>query len=157
MEVLERDDVDLAGGGDFTYKKMANGEERRRVRFPAGTRVSETVAEDWDSVEGNFPWQDAHYHRGLTEHYFVQSGWVGFLFEKDRKLQWQKVETGGHVCFLPKVPHMVLMGPEAVMATLLIGTPVGNPDRKGDDWWPAVDFAGYAWELEKIRVEETFF
>jgi hypothetical protein len=155
MEVLDRDDVVFAGGGSFTYKKMGNGEERRRVVFPAGTRVSETIAADWNPVPGMFPWQDAHYHEGLTEHYFVQHGWVGFLFETNGKLQWKKVEAGSHICFDPKVPHAVLMGPKSVMATILVGISIGNPDRKNDDWWPAADFAGYAWELEKLRVEET--
>ncbi len=154
MEVLERDDVDLAGGGNFTYKKMANGEERRRVVFPAGTRVSETAATDWDPADGEFPWQDAHYHVGLTEHYFVQYGWVGFLFEEGGKFTWRQLYEDDHICFTPKVPHAVLMGPGAVMATMLVGTPIGNPDRKNDDWWPSQHTAGI-WELEKIRVEAT--
>ena len=154
MSSRAREDVELPYGGTFTFKEMPNGEMRRRFVSPNGTRMSETVGPDWDSTEGNFPWQDAHYHRGLTEHYFVQSGWVGFLFEKDGKLQWQRVETGGHICFPPLVAHKVLMGPQAVMATLLLGTSIGNSERKEDDWWPVPN--EYLWELEKIKIEETF-
>lgn len=154
MIVIDRADVALGGGGAFTYKKMGNGEERRRIVFLAGTRVSETVAADWMKGDG-FPWQDAHYHKGLTEHYFVQAGWVMFLFENNNRPEGKRVEAGGHIFFLPEIPHTVLMGPKSVMATLLIGSPIGNPDRKDDDWWPVVA-SRWATIIEEIEKDLSF-
>jgi hypothetical protein len=152
MKVLKRKERVFKDGIRFTYKLMENGEGRRRFVFPSGDRVSRTDASNWGLTDSKFPWQDIHYHRGLTEHYFVQRGWVVFLFEKEARLEWQKVEAGGHICFEPNVPHAVLMGPEAVMATMLVGIPVGNPNRKNDDWWPFERHV-YIWELEMLRVE----
>lgn len=132
---------------------MENGEERRRVIFPSGVRVSETLASHWEKEDG-FPWQDVHYHRGLTEHYLVQYDWVGFLFEKDTRLVWQVVQAGEHIMFSPGEPHLVLMGPGSVMVTTLLGVPVGNPDRNGEDWWSYDD---YAWDVERMRIEQEHF
>jgi mannose-6-phosphate isomerase-like protein (cupin superfamily) len=154
MEVLDRADVELPGGGRFTLKKMGNGEERRRIVSPAGTRLSETIASDWVKGDG-FPWQDAHYHKGRTEHYIVQSGWVTFLFQKEHDhffIGWETLNEGASLVFPPQTPHIVLMGPRAVMTTVLTGTGIGNPERNGEDWWPFVP-SPWASVIESVEVE----
>lgn len=155
MEVLNRADVDLAGGNRFSYKEMANGEIRNRLVFATGNRVSETVAEEWGLEGEMYPWQDAHFHRGQTEYYLLTQGWVIFLFEEKGALYHIRPSVGHMISFPPRTAHTVLLGTGAVMVTLLTGQSVGNPDRKNEDWWPAVDYAAYSWELKKAEIEET--
>ena len=154
MEVVRLRKKRLPEGGLFQYKEMENGEERRRVTFPFGARVSETSASEWNPATDTFPWQDAHYHQGLTEHYLVQFGWAGFLFLKGDQPVWEILKDGQHIVFLPLVPHVVLMGPGSVMVTITVGEPMGNPDRKGDDWWPYDD---PILAIERLRLEAEHF
>lgn len=156
MSSLPREDVKLPHGGVFTFKQMPNGEERRRLVTPSGGRMSETVGPNWKPVSGELPWQDNHYHCGLTEHYIVRHGWAVFLFIENKEKKWRRLEAGGHIFFEPMIPHVVLMGPEAVIATVLVGTPIGNPDRNGEDWWPTMGELNVSLEFGKMDIEEQF-
>jgi hypothetical protein len=139
MSSLPREDLNFQQGGTYTFKQMPNGEERRRLVTPYGSRMIETKAPHWDPLADVFPWQDAHLHKGLTEHYIINTGWVDFLFLEGDQSAWQILSAGQHIVFPPLVPHVVLMGPDAVMVTVTQGNPVGNPDRNNEDWWPFDD------------------
>ena len=113
-------------GAKFKYKEMENGEQRYAVTLP----TSEWVRTVTGPVGG---WQNAHYHRGLYEHYVVEAGWMAVAHFHDdaedetRMRVWMLQTNQAHNLYLPA---------GAVINTFKIGTPVGNPDRKGNDWWP---------------------
>jgi len=143
MEVLSRTDEKVKvteGEINITEKYMANGEVRKRVKYPGGTSFSLTKAADWKPEDG-LPWQDAHCHKGLTEVYTLLSGIIVFIHRKDIKqskfsMDWLNV-PGQTIAFNPLNYHVVLLGPNAVISTQLFGSGVPNSNRKNNDWWPA--------------------
>lgn len=141
LKVLERIDEELPSGVAFTRKVMENGEIRERVKFPDGTSISQTTAENWPLDTPDLPWQDPHSHGGLVEVYTLIKGLAAFIWKDGKAPSCLLLrEPGATISFLPQVPHLVLLGPEARISTLLFagpGGPMSNPYRKGNDWWPA--------------------
>ena len=136
----QRVDRELDGGAVYTKKVMPNGEVRERVKLTSGLFASETRAKKW-SFGDEQPWQNAHFHKGRTEVYTLVSGWALFMYRRNGSTTKAKVlrNDGSTICFYPGEEHRVLLGPEAVIFTIVFGEPVGNPKRKNNDWWPASD------------------
>lgn len=44
------------------------------------------------------------------------------------------------VTFSPNEYHLVLLGPETIIQITTYGSPVGNPEREGLDWWPSGEY-----------------
>lgn len=140
MKVIERTDATLEDGGKYTWKHMENGEHRRRMVFPGGLSVSSTELAHYEVGNGRLPWQGGHFHKGKTEVYFLISGWVAFVWLSGDGAEWDVLDEPGETfTFLPDFQHNVLLGPDAHIGTAIFGEPVGNPDRKGNDWWPAAE------------------
>jgi hypothetical protein len=133
---------------------MANGEERRRFVSPSGTRMSETVGSHWD-LNDEFPWQEVHFHKGLSEYYLVVQGWALFISEHEKLLTTVQLEVGDTIKFDPLVAHVVLLGPGAIITTQLIGQAIGNPDKNGEDWWPVTDKDFRTWQASLVMAEES--
>ena len=147
MEVTKRVDEELPDGTLYTKKVMENGEERTRIIFPGGMSISTTVADDWSPQLKVMPWQDPHFHGGyvaeggLTEVYTQVEGWSAYIWQGENGVLARVIldKAGETINFKPRVPHRVLLGPKAAISTQVFGVPVGNPDRKNNDWWPAQD------------------
>jgi hypothetical protein len=144
MQVITREDREFGEGYVYTKKVMKNGEKRSRLKLPDGTSVSKTIAKKWSAATKNMPWQDAHFHGGrakqggLVEVYTQLSGWSVYVWKDRFTLYYQlSDQPGEEITFEPRVQHVVLLGPQAIIKTHRSGTPVGNPSRKGNDWWPA--------------------
>jgi hypothetical protein len=132
----DRSDHDL-GFATVTQKLMPNGEVRTRMKFPSGITMTMTEMPDWKWQEGEpAPVQEGHYHKGLTEVYYVLNGWMLYVGQVFPHINIHVVEQGETVTFHPCEPHIVLLGPEAIIQTTSHGLSEGNADKKGLDWWP---------------------
>lgn len=154
MKDVKREDIKLFHGGRYTKKFMENGEVRTRLVVSDGTRMSHTEMCDYDISAGDLPWQDAHLHQGLIEQYTLIEGWAYFISEYDAAVTSHCTRIGETIKFAPGVPHVVLLGPNAKITTVLFGTPVPNPERKGEDWWPADNMFVEAAALQQSRCKE---
>lgn len=133
-----RTDITLPDGSTYTRKVMPNGEERTRIRFATGHATVITRSPDWKPKAGaELPWQEAHYHAGLTEVYTLISGWAQFIW-LNPNVGVSRLDTPGTtLTFQRGVSHLVLLGPSAEISTLLFGLGVPNYERSNNDWWPA--------------------
>lgn len=138
--VNQRIDIPFPGG-ILTRKSQPNGEIRTRLKFDGGYVTTVTEIGKWNWWDGAPPWQEGHSHRGLSEVYFVLEGWVvvvkGSDITGDRYIA-NVVGVGESVHFHPGEEHFVLPGPLSVFQTMILGTPEGNPEKAGNDWWPAL-------------------
>jgi mannose-6-phosphate isomerase-like protein (cupin superfamily) len=125
-------------GGLLTQKVMPNGETRTRLKFKTGLISTVTQMPEWKWEDG-IPWQEAHFHKGLTERYVVLSGWMAYVLEVvPAGYTPHQVRAGELITFGSGQEHLILLSPGAVVLTTLMGNPVGNPERENQDWWPAV-------------------
>lgn len=131
----ERVDLSFCGG-TVTRKVMPNGETRTRMKLNDGPTTTITEIPRWKWSEC-VPVQEGHFHRGLTEIYVVLKGWmlyVGPVVPAGYEIQ--VVERHRMVTFTPGEPHLILLGPDAVIQTTTTGSRMCNLDRLGQDWWP---------------------
>jgi hypothetical protein len=111
---------------------MPNGEKRYSVSLPDGSAWILTVAGETGG------WQNAHYHKGVRETYIVQSGWMAFATIDDEGNYNIDIYVPGDVVnSLPTQHHNVYLPVGAVTHTVKHGDAIGNPDKKGNDWYPA--------------------
>ena len=114
---------------------MDNLERRFRLRAPDGSAYIRTEVND-DQPGG---WQNAHHHKGVRETYIVQKGWIvaveAHLLRTVVHVYW----PGNIFTAEPGVDHNVYMPRGAVIHTVQHGTPVGNPEKNGNDWYPATE------------------
>lgn len=138
MVALKRIDEQV-GNVTITQKEMPNGETRTRTKFLDGTTSSLTTMGDWPCNE-SLPWQEAHYHVGLIEDYLVLEGWICIVACRlgERPI-YMTYRAGTHSRIDPDIAHSVLLGPHTMLVTATHGSPVGNPEKKGNDWWPYPD------------------
>lgn len=144
--IPEEFQVLLQNGAAAMYKEMPNGEKRYSLKLPGGTEWILTVA----GREGG--WQNAHYHggpdalagvskAGIHEHYVVVTGWMAIArfcddAEDGYHLEVFVLQPNQSVTFEPGETHNIYLPAGAVIHTIKTGNPVGNPDRKMNDWWP---------------------
>lgn len=122
-------DTVLAGKSvQLKAKEMPNGELRRQVQFE-GIPAHITFTE---ADQGG--WQESHLHKGLTEVYTIVAGGARFVVRSSGVVD---LAQGMTITIKPGDSHNVALARGAVMSTLVFGEPVGNPDKKGNDWWPA--------------------
>jgi hypothetical protein len=151
-----RIDKTLEDGSVYTRKTMPNGEERTRMRFAVGPATVITRSSDWKPKDGTeLPWQEAHYHAGLTEVYTLISGWAQFIW-LNPNVGVSRLDTPGTtLTFQRGVPHLVLLGPGAEISTLLFGLSVPNHERGNNDWWPVAENFFTKIEGEKAVAEKV--
>lgn len=133
----------------LTGKVMPNGEIRRRIDL-GGITVHITT-----TTEGG--WQEAHFHKGRRETYTVIEGCMALASEdhnddgsrRDIKL----LLPGMSVTTQLEDAHNVYLYPNTTITTVVYGEPVGNPDKKGNDWWPAAAFNDWTKSLPQDRLE----
>jgi len=117
--------------------KMTDGGLQLRFKLPTGGKVSISEAPPEGKIE-----KRGHYHRGLLEVYTVHSGEIRILY-RDQYGRFEQVilshQYADACCFEVQkgVCHAISQGPCAVFTTQTIGTPVGNPERNGNDWYLA--------------------
>ncbi len=129
-----------------SFKQMENGERRYFIKSEDGADYVVTVAGESGG------WQNAHYHggpealagrskEGVHEHYVVEQGWMAvarffFGLEEGPHLEVFVLQPNQSVSFAPGEHHNVYLPAGAVIHTIKTGHPVGNPNRKMNDWWP---------------------
>jgi mannose-6-phosphate isomerase-like protein (cupin superfamily) len=109
-----------------------NGETRIRLKFDDGTTYIRTLANG--EKEG---WQNAHYHRGVSEMYIVQKGSIVFAeYIKNNDIGYHEYAVGDVFTVKPNVEHNIYMMKGADIHTVKYGIPVPHPDKKDKaDWW----------------------
>lgn len=151
----ERNDVDL-GFAKLTQKTMPNGEVRTRMKLPNGVATTITEMPHWDPRDG-LPWQEEHFHRGLTECYLIIKGSL-ILVYNDGSVGVEYLRSEGvfqSKIFIPGEHHLVLSSPGCVFQTTTYGIPIGNPDKNRNDWWPG-DGVLLKYAKEKFKDSLTF-
>lgn len=138
MPDSDREDLHLSDGTHCKYKPMPDGEIRTSMTTTDGTKISITMAPQWN-VCGEFPWQKAHFHKGLTETYQLVSGWMQLIWIEGCVCTALLSRPGYTRAFSAGIPHIVLLGPGTRIITTSFGIPVPNPDKKGNDWWDVDD------------------
>lgn len=123
-----------------TQQTMPNREICTGMRLPNGITTTIAQMHDWKWQDGA-PVQEGHYHKGLMERCIVLTGWMLYVTSVVPAGYTACVaEKGEMVTFYTNDHHLVLLGPETVIQTTAYGSPVGNPKRKGIDWWPSGEY-----------------
>ncbi|OGI22326.1 MAG: hypothetical protein A2808_01015 [Candidatus Moranbacteria bacterium RIFCSPHIGHO2_01_FULL_55_24] len=129
---------------------MDNGEQRFRLMLNGNGYV-------WTQPSADQPpaWQNAHLHKGVLETYIVQTGKIAVasLYEGERMV---KIYHAGDVVTTElNVPHNVYLFAGAGIHTVKHGTPIGNPEKSGADWYPAdPDFDVWSKSLNEATINE---
>ena len=135
---------------------MPNGEERTRMRFANGSATVITRSPSWEPTDDDeLPWQEAHYHAGMTEVYTLVRGWAQFIWLNPKVGVSRLDSPGTTLTFQPGVSHLVLLGPGAEISTLLFGLGVPNYERSNNDWWPAPERFSTVIKNEKAVAEKV--
>lgn len=109
---------------------MENGEKRLRMRLPEGV---------YNYTYDGRGWQNAHHHKGVCETYIVERGWIGVIELRDGRRHSFIKRAGEVFTAEPGIDHNVYVPRDAVIHTVQHGTPVGNPLKEGNDWYPSPD------------------
>lgn len=132
----------------ITAKRMpVTNEFRLRRVYQNGLIVTDTKASFYDA-EKQLLWQKAHSHHAKCEIYEVRrvGSWVFFVWIEDGEMRNRLLtDPDDVVIFNAGIEHLVLPGSRAHFRTYInpaesVRKPVGNPDRKGNDWWPSKDY-----------------
>jgi oxalate decarboxylase/phosphoglucose isomerase-like protein (cupin superfamily) len=117
----------------FSSKLMTNGEYRHKLTH----RYDESAYIRTESGEQG-AWQNSHYHKGVRETYIVQSGWMAFaVVGISGKYHVDIYRPSELITSSLLQHHNVYLPAGAVIHTVKHGSPVGNPDKKWNDWYPA--------------------
>ena len=94
----------------WSFKEMPNGETRISARSPDGTRRITTIA------SGKGGWQVGHFHKGMSEEYTVQKGFMvlAYLCPFKKRETWRPVLIGEKVLIPPPEPHNVWLSPGGI-------------------------------------------
>jgi|GEM_PF-3193128 len=128
----------FAAAGLELGRKEDDDEVRHSVSLPDGSK--------WIVTRSKRPhWQNAHFHKGLTETYVVQQKWMvaathwnGLPLKRPNSVQ--KFNKSKIVSFAPGLQHNIYLPEGALIHTIKTGKAVSNPDKQsGADWWEAED------------------
>lgn len=113
-------------GMETKHDRMDNGELRFRLNCSAdGSSYCRTVAPESGA------WQNSHYHKGVSELYVVQSGWIAYAELNEGKFKLELLRPGESVTFRPLVHHNLYLSPGSVIHTIKYGIAYEN------DWFPS--------------------
>jgi|GEM_PF-3201767 len=118
-------------------KVMKWGETRLRFKGASGDKLVHTIAIPTPYVQDG-----AHSYKGLVARYVLLRGWIAMLHAAPGGAHMLPeidiLSTRGETFEVqPCTQHTVMTGPNAQFLTFIEGTPVPNPDKNGNDWWPA--------------------
>ena len=137
----------LEEGFSVDGRKMPYGTERRvRLRTPQGSAYILTETGDKGA------WQNAHHHQGMLETFMVQKGWIACASNEEGHRALGIYRPGEVFTSAIGIDHNVYMAPFSVIHTVQHGRPIGNPNKKGNDWYDA-DPLFDAW-TKSLTVEE---
>ena len=133
------------------YVMPTNEEARFRLNSDDGTAYVRT--ETKDEAEG---WQNAHYHRGLSETYIVQKGEILFVEFKNNEIFCQIYKQGEMFTIAKNVPHNVYMMKKSIIHTIKHSEPVFHPKKLEEkaDWWNNADGCEKLNLLKNNSIEE---
>lgn len=140
-------------GIDVSGKAMETGERRARLKaFGLTSNITDRTAEDCKPG-----WQDAHFHKGMWEVYTCAVGRIALVvMPKGPGMHSVTVCNPGeslHIDALAEHNVYVFEGAKFFCNQFQFDNSegVGNPDRKGNDWWPA----GIHWEMAMPGLGEN--
>jgi len=139
-------------GIDVSGKVMETGERRARLKaFGLTSNITDLTA------EGCKPgWQDAHYHIGVDESYMGAVGEFAVVIKLGSEFKLQIYDHRSGVLVPAGVHHNVFVfaGAKFFCNQNELETSVGNPDRKGNDWY-AVDDPFWKWSKEVLGEQQV--
>jgi hypothetical protein len=117
-------------GIETFHQLMDNGEKRFRLIGSDGTSYIRTEA----SNEGG--WQNSHFHKGLTEFYVVQNGWLVYAeLSVEGKLSLRSMKRGDSIMVHPFIHHNLYMSPYTVTHVVKYR----SDDVIQTDWFPSLE------------------
>ncbi len=123
--------MELPNGADLKVRK--GGEVTFRVR--RGEEKFSLTAQSPDAAPA---WQNAHHHKGYYERYIVLSGSIMIAYADEGGCHIAELYEYEEHSLGPTMDHNVRVFPGAVFLVEMYGGPaVPNPDKTGNDWWPA--------------------
>lgn len=99
-----------------------DGERRFRLLNQDGTGYIRTEYPKINS--GN--WQEAHYHRSVTETYIIQERWIAFADNTNGMRRVRILKAGEIVTVPPLISHNVYLSPGCVFHTIKHGVACGE-------------------------------
>lgn len=128
------------------HETMGNGERRFRLLHEDGSSYCRT-----ESTQG--AWQNSHFHKGITELYVVQKGWIAFAeLTTEDKVQIRILNQGKDVKVKPFLAHNIYMSADSVIHTIKYGS-----SDIATDWFasPKLDeHTRYLESMDLIRWQE---
>jgi hypothetical protein len=134
----------------FAAKEMPGG--AMRYRLTLGTKATFHLTEG-----GRGGWEEAHFHKGLYEHYVVMKGKIIVAIEDaladESRISLRPYHEGEAVTVKPNCVHNVFLCPFSIIAVTKWGEPIGNPAKQGKDWWEADSrFSNYTQRLTQEEM-----
>ncbi len=119
--------------------KVVDDSMQFRYKLPTGGKLALCVAPQYGKAD-----KEGHFHKGLVEVYTVHLGWLEIIFQdaSGGEIEHTVVEPYGTSCsFVAStgMRHAIIQGPETVFVVQTIANhkPVPNPEKNGNDWYPA--------------------
>ncbi|MEN0642443.1 GNAT family protein [Alkalicoccobacillus gibsonii] len=126
------DDEAKSFGVATNHERMINGEHRFRLNHVDGSSYCRTEATDAG-------WQNSHYHKGVTEWYVVQSGWIAYAEQTSSKESHLTIlEEGEGITVRPMVPHNIFMSENSVIHTVK-----ATKEKHKNDWFASPELDAY--------------
>ena len=127
--IITPEDAENEYGITTKYSEMpTNHEVRFRMNCSDGTAYIKTLTSK--EMEG---WQNAHYHKGLSETYIVGEGSIILAEVKNNKIICQEYNRGEVFTIKPNVSHNIYMRKGSTIHTVKHGKAVTSKDSV--DWW----------------------
>ncbi|WYP27286.1 GNAT family protein [Alkalihalobacillus sp. FSL W8-0930] len=121
-----------AFGVETNHERMENGEHRFRLNHVDGSSYCRTEATDPG-------WQNSHYHKGVTEWYVVQSGWIAYAeCSSTNTFHLTILEEGEGITVSPMVPHNIYLSENSVIHTIK-----ATKEKQENDWFASPELDVY--------------
>ncbi|MFK3938123.1 GNAT family N-acetyltransferase [Alkalihalobacillus sp. NPDC078783] len=126
------DDEAKSFGMETNHERMTNGEHRFRLSHVDGSSYCRTEATEAG-------WQNSHYHKGITEWYVVQRGWIAYAERSStNSFHLTILEEGDGITVQSMISHNIFMSDNSVIHTIK-----ATKAKLENDWFASPELDTY--------------